>query len=160
MRINMKTTTLYGPVRAFLVITFLLSGCGDRSGQTKTETTSESAVASQTSSVCYRQVVGRDTTSVRLVIDGSSVTGELVVLPAEKDRAQGSISGTRTGNQIVADWQRSGEGSTQVHEVNFSMAGDSLLWREGERVEKQGKWVLANPDQGFQYKLAKVDCPE
>jgi hypothetical protein len=104
-------------------------------------------------------VVGRDTTSIRLVIDGSSVTGELAVLPAEKDRAQGSISGTRTGNKIVADWQRSGEGSTQVHEVNFSMAGDSLLWREGERTEKQGKWVLVNPNQGFQYKLTKVDCP-
>ena len=155
----MKTTILYGPIRAFVVTMFLLSSCGDRSSQTKTETTSDSTVASQTSAVCYRQVVGRDTTSIRLVIDGSSVTGELAVLPAEKDRAQGSISGTRTGNKIVADWQRSGEGSTQVHEVNFSMAGDSLLWREGERTEKQGKWVLVNPNQGFQYKLTKVDCP-
>ena len=159
----MSMTFQHGPVLSALFSLFLLSSCGDRSGQTKTETTettSASAVTAQPESVCYRQVVGRDTTTVRLAINGSSVTGELAVLPAEKDRAQGSISGTLTGNQIAADWQRSGEGVTQVHEVNFSMVGDSLLWREGERTEKGGKWVLVNPDRGFQYKLAKIACTE
>lgn len=155
----MKMTILYGPVRAFVVTMFLLSGCGDRSGQTKTETTSGSTVAAQNNSVCYQQIMGRDTTKVNLVIDGSAVTGELAVLPAEKDRATGSISGTLANNRIMADWQRSGEGVTQVHEVQFTMVGDSLLWREGERMEKQGKWVLVSSNQEFQYKLTKVDCP-
>jgi len=97
---------------------------------------------------------------VSLVVDGSAVTGELVVMPAEKDRAQGPFKGTLTNDQVVADWQRSGEGVTQVHEVNFSVVGDSLLWREGERAEKGGKWVLVNPGKGFQYKLAKIACTE
>ena len=160
----MKTTVQPGPLLAVALMILLLSSCGDRSGQTKTETTTEvasgSPVAAQTSPVCYRQVLGRDTTTVRFVIDGSAVTGEMAVLPAEKDRAKGPFSGTMTNNRVVADWQRSGEGVTQVHEVNFTMVGDSLLWREGERAEKQGKWVLVNPDQGFQYKLTKVDCPQ
>ena len=160
----MRMTLPHGPVLSALFATLLLSGCGDRSGQTKTETTEAEAVSgsvatAQTSPVCYRQVVGRDTTTIRLVIDGSAVTGELAVLPAEKDRATGSFSGTLINNGVVADWQRSGEGVTQVHEVNFTMVGDSLLWREGGRVEKQGKWVLVNPDTGFQYALTKVDCP-
>ncbi len=146
-----------------LLIALLLTGCGDRSGQTKTGTTataSESVVAAQTVNVCYRQVTGRDTVLVSIVIDSSAVTGELSVLPAEKDRAAGPFKGTLTSDRVVANWQRSGEGVTQVHEVNFTMVGDSLLWREGERTEKQGKWVLVNPDKGFQYKLAKVACTQ
>ena len=97
---------------------------------------------------------------VNMVIDGSAVTGELAVLPAEKDQARGSFSGVMTNDQVVADWQRAGEGVTQVYEVIFALVGDSLLWREGERTEKRGKWVLVNPNKGFQYKLAKVACTE
>lgn len=159
----MSMTIQPGPFIWALFATLSLSGCGDRSGQTKTGATateSGSAVAAQTVNVCYRQITGRDTTTARLVIDGSAVTGELAVLPAEKDRAEGSFKGTLTNDRVVADWQRSGEGVTQVHEVNFSIVGDSLLWREGERTEKGGKWVLVNPDGGFQYKLAKVACTE
>ena len=160
---TMKQTIQPGPALAFILTVLMLSGCGERSGQSKTETTgvtSGSAAASQTDSVCYRQILGRDTTRVRFVVNGSAVTGELAVLPAEKDRATGPFSGTLTNNRIVANWQRSGEGVTQVHEVNFTMVGDSLLWREGERVEKQGKWVLVNPDTGFQYKLTKINCAQ
>lgn len=163
----MKMTTDFSKPRttalALLFTVLLLSGCGDQSGKTKTGTTateSGSVVAAQTVNVCYRQVTERDTTTVNLVIDGSAVTGELAVMPAEKDRAQGPFKGTLTNDRVVADWQRSGEGVTQVHQVNFTMADDLLLWREGERTEKQGKWVLVNPDKGFQYKLIKVACTE
>lgn len=162
LRLDMKMINQPGPVSAALLVVLFLNGCGERSSQTKTETTavtSVSTVAAQNNSVCYQQIMGRDTTKVNLFINGSAVTGELAVLPAEKDRAQGSFSGTMTDSRIVADWQRSGEGVTQSHEINFTMVGDSLLWREGERVEKQGKWVLVTPNQGFQYKLTKVDCP-
>lgn len=58
----------------------------------------------------------------------------------------------------MADWQRAGEGQTQVYEVAFTLAGDSLRWREGTRTEKGGKWVLANSKQGYEYVLRKVAC--
>jgi hypothetical protein len=150
-----------GPLFAAMYIVCVLNGCSGRQ-QTGSETaaiTADSAATALTDQVCYRQVTGRDTTLVRLTISGTAVTGELDVLPAEKDRATGQFSGIRTNDQVAADWQRSGEGVTQVYQVNFTMAGDSLLWREGERVEKQGKWVLVNPDAGFQYVLTRVDCP-
>ena len=95
---------------------------------------------------------------VHMLISGTTVTGELTVLPAEKDRARGPFRGTLAGQQIVADWQRAGEGQTQVHEVTFTLAGDSLRWREGARTEKGGKWVLATPAQGYEYVLRKVAC--
>ena len=95
---------------------------------------------------------------VRLVISGAAVTGKRAVLPAEKDRARGAISGTLAGQQVVADWQRAGEGMTQVHKAQFTLAGDSLLWREGARAEQAGKWRLTQPDRAFRYMLRKVDC--
>ena len=52
----------------------------------------------------------------------------------------------------------SGAAVTQVHEVRFTLVGDSLRWREGARIKKDGKWILATPDQGYQYVLGKVAC--
>ena len=156
----MNTNNLGVPVLATVLLA-LLSGCDTRSAATTTAPPTEtatSAPATQARQMCYRQVVGRDTTLVRLLIDGAAVTGELAVLPAEKDRARGPLTGTLTGQQIVADWQRTGEGQTQTHEVRFTLAGDSLRWREGARTEKDGKWVLVNPAQGYQYVLGKIAC--
>ncbi|WP_227687077.1 hypothetical protein [Spirosoma arboris] len=109
--------------------------------------------------MCFRQVIGRDSTLLQLVIKDSTVTGELNVLPFEKDRARGPIQGTLTNNQILANWQRSGEGVTQSYAVVFTLKGDAVTWREGERIEKNGKWVLKNPEQGYEYVLMKADCP-
>lgn len=155
----MNTNNLSKSVLAAAILA-LLSGCDNRSSSTSSPPTETAAAASATQArqVCYRQVLGRDTTMVRLLISGATVTGELAVLPAEKDQARGPLRGTLTGQQIVADWQRAGEGQTQVHEVQFTLAGDSLRWREGARTEKGGKWVLVNPRQAYQYVLYKVAC--
>ena len=139
---------------AAAVLLALLSSCDNRSAST----TVKQAASVQTQQMCYRQVVGRDTTMVRLLISGTTVTGELAVLPAEKDRARGPFRGILAGQKIVADWQRAGEGQTQVYEVEFTLAGDSLRWREGTRIEKGGKWLLASPGEGYQYVLSKVAC--
>ena len=155
----MNTNNLSVPVLAAAMLV-LLNGCDNRSASTTASPPAAAAPAAQVRQVCYRQVLGRDTTLVRLNISGAAVTGELAVLPAEKDQARGPLTGTLAGQQIVADWQRAGEGVTQVHEVRFTLAGDSLRWREGARIEKDGKWVLATPDQGYQYVLGKVACDE
>jgi hypothetical protein len=104
-------------------------------------------------------VEGRDTTTLRLTINGKEVTGELAVLPFEKDRARGTLRGTLSGNQVRADWQRSGEGVTELYEIVFTLQGDSVTWWEGERIRKEGKWILKNPGQGYQYALTKSACP-
>jgi len=159
----MNNNNLNHPVLTAALLA-LLSGCDTRSTSTTAtppaETAASAPAAPARQEVCYRQVRGRDTTLVRLRISGAAVTGELAVLPAEKDRARGPLTGTLTGQQIVADWQRTGEGQTQVHEVRFTLAGDSLRWREGARTEKAGKWVLVKPDQGYQYVLGKIACDQ
>lgn len=143
------------------MLVLLLSGCDNQPAPTTSAPAGPAAApapAAPAQPVCYRQVLGRDTTLVRLLVSGAAVTGELTVLPAEKDRARGPFRGTLAGTQIVADWQRTGEGQTQVHQVQFTLAGDSLRWREGARIQKAGKWVLVNPHRGFEYVLRKIAC--
>jgi hypothetical protein len=135
---------------------FLLAGCHDQT--TPATTAALEATTPMPERICYRQVTGRDTVTAYLTVRGTAVTGELKVLPAEKDRAHGPFSGTLTGNQLVADWQRAGEGTIQVYEIVFALFGDSLQWQEGERTLQGGKWVLADPTLRYQYKLVKVNC--
>ncbi|GAB4025910.1 hypothetical protein [Spirosoma koreense] len=153
-------------MRLIVPIVFLLflSSCGRKKTQTDSSVTTDSVAVSSALNVvrpdtlCFRQVVGRDSTTLQLIIRDSVVTGQLNVLPFEKDRAQGAIQGTLKNNQIIADWQRSGEGVTQSYAVALTLKGDSVTWREGERVEKGGKWILKNPGQGYEYVLMKTDC--
>ncbi len=149
------------------LISLALPGCGSRTTSEQTETTagadsavtdSAAAPAATPAGGCYRQITGRDSTLLRLVIEGSAVTGELAVLPFEKDRARGPLRGTLAGNQVRADWQRSGEGVTEPYEVVFSFRGDTVTWREGERVRREGKWVLKDSAQGYTYVLVRATC--
>ncbi|MVM33350.1 hypothetical protein GO755_25140 [Spirosoma sp. HMF4905] len=148
-----------------IALLLCLYSCGQRSSQTESATKTDSTKNVSTTetarpdTMCFRQVIGRDSTLLQLVIKDSTVTGELNVLPFEKDRARGPIQGTLTNNQILANWQRSGEGVTQSYAVVFTLKGDAVTWREGERIEKNGKWVLKNPEQGYEYVLMKADCP-
>jgi hypothetical protein len=104
-------------------------------------------------------VEGRDTTFLRLDVDGPAVTGELAVLPFQKDKARGAIRGARSGSHVRADWQRSGEGVTEPYEVVFTLSGDTVTWWEGERVRREGKWVLKEPGAGYQYVVVRSACP-
>ncbi len=118
-----------------------------------------SALSLTPDTLCFRQVVGRDSVRLKLITKGTFVTGQLTTQPYAKDRATGPLVGTRTGDAITADWQRVGEGVTQINVVDFVVTADTVRWREGERIEKGGKWVLKTPNEGFNYKLAKVNCP-
>lgn len=144
------------PVLILLIA--LGSSCGSRNQAQQTTEVADSKFSVTSDTLCYQQVIGRDSVRLQLFTKGTRVTGSLVLRPYEKDRAQGPVTGTRTGDEIIAEWQRSGEGITQVYAMNFVVTADTVRWRDGERVETGGKWLLKNPEEVFQYKLAKVDC--
>ena len=149
-----------------LIVSSIVSACGlagqsrraDEEAQAHRDSIA-TAVGSEADTVCYRQVTGRDTTTLHLAMTGQAVSGMLLVKPYEKDRATGRLTGIRAGNRITADWQRSGEGVTQLYTLSLVMTGDTVRWREGERVEEAGKWVLKTPNDGFEYVLVKTACP-
>lgn len=152
-------------MRLYLLTIFIfINSCSKRatneeaSNKMDSVTEVHSSVNALLGNSCFRQVMNHDTIILQLMIQGSGVTGELAVKPFEKDKAQGTISGTLINNQIHADWQRSGEGIIELHEVVFMLSGDTVTWREGERVQKQGKWILKNPAHGHEYVLTKIKC--
>ena len=148
-------------MRTRLLVPFLtlLVACQSRPSKEQTEGQTTTATATP-DTLCYRQILSRDTTMLRLVINGNKATGYLDNNPYEKDRAQGTLQGTVNGSAIQADWQRSGEGVTQSYTLDLTMNGDSISWYEGERVEQQGKWQLKDPTNGYRYTLGKIDCPD
>ncbi|WP_080053988.1 hypothetical protein [Spirosoma aerolatum] len=138
-----------------------LTACQQQAKHTESASAEDSSTAksaTQPDTLCFQQIEGKDSTLLQVVRNGSAITGRLDVLPFEKDRASGTLKGTESGNQITADWQRSGEGMTQIYEVVFTLTGNSITWREGERIEKHGKWILKDPAQGYDYTLMKTDC--
>ena len=152
----------------YLILFLLLVswGCQNRSSEQATDNvtdTRSTTVTTTTPSVtpdtlCYQQVLDRDTTTLRLLLDGKLATGYLDVNPYQKDRARGPLHGAVDANRIRVEWLRSGEGITQPYELNLVQEGDTLSWWEGEFIERQGTWVLKEPGTGYQYKLTKAEC--
>ncbi|MCX6217912.1 hypothetical protein [Spirosoma sp.] len=148
-----------------LATLFLLASCQSRpseqsaSESVQTQPDRQQASATVPDTLCFQQVMNRDTTKLQLVINGNLATGYLDNKPFEKDRARGNFQGSVSTNTIQADWQRSGEGTTQIYPLDLTMNGDTISWYEGERVEKAGKWVLKEPRSGYRYVLVKTTCP-
>ncbi|WP_228724232.1 hypothetical protein [Spirosoma sp. KUDC1026] len=109
--------------------------------------------------LCFRQVIKQDTTTLKLVVNGSTVSGYLDIDPFEKDQAKGPLSGTIRGNQIQTEWQRSGEGVTQTYVLTLTLNPNTVTWPEGERVDKKGRWELKSPTGNYTYALARISCP-
>ena len=142
----------------FLLGLALTFGCQSRSTKESSQTQSTETLVSR-DTLCFQQVLQRDTTTLRLITDGTKATGYLDINPYEKDRARGPIQGTINGNEIRTNWERSGEGVTQRYELDLMLKADAITWHEGERVKKDGVWVLKQPDSGYAYVLNKMTCP-
>lgn len=150
--------------RYYAVLLSLIGmSCQSTSSSTESDrpassTTVSDASTPQPDSLCFRDILSRDTTTLQLVLTGDRASGQIDINPYEKDRARGSFTGTRSGNTITADWQRSGEGMTETYALTLTLSGDSISWGEGERIEQQGKWVLKQPGGTSRYRLAKIPC--
>ena len=145
------------------LLLILASGCRNTSSdqtdsKLATSQPTETATLPAADTLCFRQVMNRDTMTLQLVVNGKQATGYVDIKPFEKDRARGLFAGTINGEHIQADWQRSGEGVTQHYTLDLTLKGDAIMWYEGERIEKEGKWVLKQPNAGYQYVLTKTDC--
>ncbi len=143
----------------------LLFGCQSHSSEQSTKTESETQPSEKTTAsitpdtLCFQQIMSRDTTTVQLIFTGKKVTGYLDINRYEKDRARGPLSGDVKPERIRTDWMRSGEGVTQKYILDIIRTGDTLRWREGEFVKKEQGWVAKEPNVGYLHVLTKIDCP-
>ncbi len=115
--------------------------------------------ALKSDTLCYEFHLKKDVNAVQLIISGDNVTGEMNYLPYEKDSARGSLKGKKKGNEIVADWKATIEGSTQVEEVRFKIEDNKLLRAGGALAERGGKLVLKDPAKAkYSESFSKVSC--
>lgn len=154
--------------KVYFLLFMALAACQSKKTETaSTDSTTVSAdtVATATATVaeetvCYEFRFKKDLTSVKLVMKGDSVTGEMSELLWEKDSATGTLKGKKVGNDLIVDYDYVIEGSNQVEERILRMEGDKLLVMSGELMEdKSGKLKMKDPAKAtVSETLVKVKC--
>jgi hypothetical protein len=112
---------------------------------------------------CYEMIMKRDTATLSLHIQDTTISGDLNYRWAEKDHNKGTIRGYVRDSLLIADYTFESEGLTSVREVVFKLKGDTLLQGVGELTEQNGKIIFKQKDQ-LQYDktfpFIKVDCQQ
>lgn len=109
--------------------------------------------------LCFETKSGKDVFSLRLIINGNKVSGNLNYKFYERDGAYGTLSGTMQNNLIEADYNYTIEGSEQIEVVAFKLENGKISRKRGELTEKDGKLVLKDPDKA-QYSeiFTQINC--
>jgi hypothetical protein len=108
---------------------------------------------------CYLGTLQRDTTTLKITVSGNKVTGEYHWNPYEKDGALGNFEGTIKGNEIVALWKYTIEGSDQQRELTIVVEDGKAGIKEGEIELKGEVEVLKDPANAkVNEYMKKVDC--
>ncbi|MDX1941572.1 MAG: hypothetical protein SFU99_13525 [Saprospiraceae bacterium] len=139
----------------------LLNACQQKSSNTSEQSADTPAQNIADGTHCFEYRVGQDVTSVQLVLNGSNVSGEMDWTPFEKDGGYGTLKGMRMGDEIVAVWSYTIEGSSQSEEVHFKIEGDQLMRKVGELEDPNfdGNLKLKDPANAtYSETYIKVDC--
>jgi hypothetical protein len=135
----------------------LLAACREQSSQATQEPTAA------TGPQCYAHTSATDTVRLTLQATQPTVTGQLTYHYFEKDRNQGTISGTMHGDTLLADYTFQSEGTTSVRQVAFLRRDIGFIEGFGPVVERQGKTVFEKPHAltfDAKYTLLPVACPK
>lgn len=156
------------PSAALLLCCLLYIACNtnQKTGSTSSDTTmitdSSQNIASQTDTLCFRNLGGtknQDTTYLKFIVQSDRVTGSMSWMPYEKDARRGTITGTKTGETINAVWNFMQEGVTDSVKVSFSMSGNKLMQQEFTTDTATGRQVLT-ADAPYSIQYTQIDCTE
>ncbi len=109
---------------------------------------------------CYEYVQGKDTIQANLLVQSENVSGDLIYKLFEKDKNTGKITGTISGDTLLADYTFMSEGTESVRQVVFLRKNKTLLEGYGESEEKDGKMVFKSmKDLNFTSSLQLLEVP-
>jgi len=155
-----------------LLLTFsLLWSCKNDSTSQTTEAIKEPIVETNepeetalTDNYCFISSTGvdvnyQDTTAIKLTVIGNAVTGTYHWIPAGKDSARGTLTGTINNKIITAIYDYVIEGSNQKEEMIFKMEINQLFIKRGALTEVDGILKLKNPAEAeFSEAIPRVIC--
>ena len=122
------------------------------------KTVKENSPATNTS--CY-EATGNNAVNLKLMINGTSVTGNLYYNLKEKDSNKGDLNGTLKGDTLLADYKFISEGVQSVRQVIYLIKDSTAIEGYGDMEEKNGKMIFKNTGTvtfGKGVKLQKVNC--
>lgn len=144
-------------------IAMAMASCNKKEENKKPiETAAPEATALVNGKTCYIYAKGRDTITMSLAMNANNANGELVYALDEKDRNEGTFSGTFIGDTLYAEYHFNSEGLSSVREAIFLRNGDILTEGHGEMEDKNNKMTFRNPKavkfDNNSIILTKTDC--
>lgn len=109
---------------------------------------------------CYLVVSGQDSVLMQIVIEKTSVAGQLHYRFFEKDKSGGTLFGAMVGDTLIADYKFIAEGMESEREVAFIRRGNDFIEGYGESEERDGRMVFKNV-AGLRFDglpMKKIDC--
>ncbi len=121
----------------------LLAACSGDAGTKQvadsTITAETAVVAAAESSTCYVRYQNQDSTYLDLHIKGDQASGTLNIIPREKDRNIGTITGLVKGDTILLDYTFQSEGISSVRQVAYLQKDGKLIEGFADVQEQNGK---------------------
>lgn len=91
---------------------------------------------------CYLFYSGQDTIVMQIVVENTSVAGQLHYRFFEKDKSSGTLFGNMRGDTLIADYKFIAEGTESEREVAFLKTGEAFIEGSGDIEERDGRTVF------------------
>ena len=150
-------------ILAGFVLSAMLS-CKKEKEETIPAPTPEKEITMETPGIqeCYQGILKNDTITMSLTTKGKDVTeGKLSYKFFEKDKSDGTFTGTTSGDTLFADYTFNAEGQKSVREVAFLKKGNIYIEGYGDVEEKDGKMCFKDKKKLFfdsKTVLTKIPC--
>lgn len=112
--------------------------------------------------MCYLKTFNKDSTWVSLKIDGNNISGKMLIKPFEKDKSDGSLSGTKAENgELDLLYTYMIEGMNQTETKVMKIENGKLYIKVGELTDAKNDGNLKYKDvmkAEFKDILDKIEC--
>ncbi|TWW00614.1 hypothetical protein [Chitinophaga pinensis] len=110
---------------------------------------------------CFTRISGKDTSYLQFHTDNEVINGELEYHLFEKDKNQGTITGTINNNIIEAEYHFMSEGQTSLRPVVFKLENNKAYEAIPSSLDKEGVPVFEKDLTKLKYEetpFVKGDC--
>lgn len=148
-----------------LALTLAIGSCNTAS---RNEANPEQALTQPISTVaaitpgCYRMIVGKDSATMNLSLQGDSVKGTLLYNRFEKDDNAGDFIAKVDSNKVIGWYKFQSEGVITVRQIIFKISGNKLAEAYGD-VKATGDTAYFTYPHTLNYEeehpFEKIACP-
>ncbi|QHS62013.1 hypothetical protein [Chitinophaga agri] len=140
--------------------------CQESANKTAESTEKDSSTAPATAPVaagpqCFTRISGKDTSYLQFETTNEAISGQLEYRLFEKDKNQGTITGTIANNILEAQYSFMSEGVTSVRPVVFKLENNQAFEAIPSSINDQGIPVFEKDAAKLKFEetpFVKGDC--